>query len=163
VPQPEYLQKLTTAAAGNDLPEMTIIRASDTAEMAERNVVQSMGAEALTIAGGTALAAEFPEATWKSGEYQGERYAIPLDVHPLVLYYNKDMFQQAGITMPTDRPMTRQEFEAAAAALTKDGVTRIAVAPSIWSSRRSLNNLAARWSMPMAPRPRSTVTRVRRH
>jgi len=127
VPQPEYIEKLTTAAAGNDLPEMTIIRASDTAEMAERNVVQPIGDEALTIIGGTNLAAEFPEATWTGGEYQGERYAIPLDVHPLVLYYNKDLFQQAGITMPTDRPMTREEFEAAAEALTKDGVTGVAV------------------------------------
>jgi multiple sugar transport system substrate-binding protein len=37
------------------------------------------------------------------------------------------MFQQAGITVPTDRPMTRQEFEAAADALNKDGVSGIAI------------------------------------
>jgi multiple sugar transport system substrate-binding protein len=127
VAQPEYLQKLTTAAAGNTLPELTVIRASDTAEMAARNVIKPLGDEALNILGGANLAAEFPEQIWNSGAYNGEHYAIPLDVHPLVLYYNKDMFQQAGITMPTDRPMTRQEFEAAADALNKDGVAGIAI------------------------------------
>lgn len=127
VPQPEYLQKLTTAAGGNTLPELTIIRASDIGEMAVRNVIKPMGNAALTILGGSNLAGEFPESIWQGGEYNGQRYAVPLDVHPLVLYYNKDMFQQAGITVPTDRPMTRQEFEAAADALNKDGVSGIAI------------------------------------
>lgn len=127
VPQPEYLQKLTTAAAGNTLPELTVIRASDVGEMAARNVIKPMGDEALNILGGSNLAAEFPESIWQGGEYNGQRYTVPLDVHPLVLYYNKDMFQQAGITVPADRPMTRQEFEAAADALNKDGVSGIAI------------------------------------
>jgi len=127
VAQPEYLQKLTTAAAGNTLPELTVIRASDIAEMVARNVLKPMGDEALNILGGTSLAAEFPESIWNGGEYNGERYAVPLAVHPLVLYYNKDLFAQAGITMPTDRPMTREEFEAAAEALNKDGVAGVAI------------------------------------
>jgi len=127
VAQPEYLQKLNNAAAAGNLPEMTVIRASDTAEMAARNVVKPISDETLAIMGGSNIAAEFPESAWQGGEYKGQRYAIPLDVHPLVLYYNKDMFQQAGITVPTDRPMTRQEFEAAADALNKDGVSGIAI------------------------------------
>jgi multiple sugar transport system substrate-binding protein len=127
VAQPEYLQKLNSAAAGNSLPEMTVIRASDIAEMAARNVLKPMSEDTLRIVGGTSLAAEFPEQVWNIGAYKDQRYAIPLDIHPLVLYYNKDLFQKAGITMPTDRPMNRQEFEAAAEKLTKDGVTGIAI------------------------------------
>lgn len=127
VPQPEYLQKLSTAAAANNLPTLTVIRASDIGEMAARNVIKPMGDEAVNILGGTNLAAEFPESIWNGGEYNGQRYAVPLDVHPLVLYYNTEMFEQAGITMPTGRPMTRQEFEAAADALNKDGVSGIAI------------------------------------
>ncbi len=127
VAQPEYLQKLNTAASGNTLPDMTVIRASDIAEMAARTVLKPLGDEALTILGGANLAAEFPEQVWNIGAYNGERYAIPLDVHPLVLYYNQDLFAQAGITMPTDRPMTKEEFEAAAEALNKDGVAGVAI------------------------------------
>src|SRR5690606_2712842 len=70
---------------------------------------------------------QFPEAVWAAGEYKGQRIAIPLDVHPIVLYYNKDMFAKAGITMPTDRPMTREEFEQAVDALNKDGIAGIAL------------------------------------
>lgn len=127
VAQPEYLQKLNTAAAGNNLPDMTVIRASDIAEMAARNVLKPMSADAQGIVGGTSIAAEFPEQAWSIGAYKDQRYAIPLDIHPLVLYYNKDLFQQAGITMPTGRPMNRQEFEAAVEKLNKDGVSGIAI------------------------------------
>jgi len=125
VPQPEYLQKLNTAAAGRTLPDMTVIRITDVPEMAARNILRPMSQEALGIVG--ADESDFPEAVWTGGEYNGQRYSIPLDVNPQVLYYNKDLFQQAGITMPTDRPMNRQEFEAAVEKLNKDGVAGIAV------------------------------------
>jgi multiple sugar transport system substrate-binding protein len=125
-PRPEYLQALNTAAAGGNLPQMTVIRASDIAEMAARGVLKPMGEEALSVLGDD-IAGEFPEQVWNIGEFRDARYAVPLDVHPLVLYYNKDMFEEAGITVPTDRPMNREEFEAAAEALNKDGVAGIAL------------------------------------
>ena len=127
VAQPEYLQKLNTAAAGNTLPDMTVIRVTDVPEMAARNIIQPMPDTVLSSVGGESLAGDFPEQVWNGGEYNGERYSIPLDVNPQVLYYNKDLFQQAGITMPTDRPLTREEFEAAVQALNKDGVAGIAI------------------------------------
>lgn len=125
VPQPEYLQKLNTAAAGGNLPDMTVIRVTDVPEMAARNILRPISEEVLGIIG--ADAADFPEAVWNGGEYKDQRYSIPLDVNPQVLYYNKDLFQQAGITMPTDRPMNRQEFEAAAEKLNANGVAGIAI------------------------------------
>jgi len=127
VAQPEYLQKLNTAAAGNNLPDMTVIRVTDVPEMAARNVIKPMPEEVLNIIGGEDLASDFPEGVWNGGVYQDQRYSFPLDVNPQVLYYNKDLFEEAGITMPTDRPMTREEFEAAAEALNKDGVAGIAI------------------------------------
>jgi multiple sugar transport system substrate-binding protein len=127
VAQPEYLQKLNTAAAGKTLPDMTVIRITDVPEMAARNIIQPMAENVLNIVGGESLAGDFPEEVWNGGEYNGKRYSIPLDVNPQVLYYNKDLFQKAGITMPTDRPMTRQEFEAAAEKLNTNGVAGIAI------------------------------------
>lgn len=127
IAQPDYLQKLNTAAAGNSLPTMTVIRAGDIGEMAVRNVIKPMSDEALAAVGGDSLADQFPEAVWNAGEVKDKRYTVPLDVHPLVLYYNKDMFQKAGITMPTDRPMTREEFEQAVDALNKDGIAGVSI------------------------------------
>jgi multiple sugar transport system substrate-binding protein len=126
--QPDYLQKLNTAAAGNSLPEMTVIRAGDIGEMVARNVLKPMSDAALNEAGGVdTLKPQFTDAVWAAGEVKGKRYTVPLDTHPLVLYYNKDMFQKAGITMPTDRPMTKDEFEKAVDALNKDGVAGVAI------------------------------------
>jgi multiple sugar transport system substrate-binding protein len=127
VPQPQYLEKLETAAAGQTLPEMTVIRATDIALMAARNIIKPMRADMLTAVGGEAIAAQFPEQVWNIGAYQDQRYAVPLDVHPIVLYYNKDLVAAAGVTIPEDRPMTRDEFEAAVDALNKDGVAGIAI------------------------------------
>jgi multiple sugar transport system substrate-binding protein len=126
--QPDYLQKLNTAAAGKSLPDMTVIRAGDIGEMALRNVLKPMSDTALTEAGGAdKLKGQFPEAIWNAGQVKGNRYTVPLDVHPLVLYYNKDMFQKAGITMPTDKPMTKEEFEKAVDALNKDGIVGVSI------------------------------------
>ncbi|GAB4208566.1 MAG: hypothetical protein OHK0022_38300 [Roseiflexaceae bacterium] len=124
LPQPDYLQKLNAAAAAGNLPDMTVIRADDIAEMVARNVLKPIAGDALTAAGGTEISSDFPEQVWGVGEIGGQRYTVPLDVHPLVLYYNKDLFAQAGITNP---PKTRAEFEQAIAATNKDGVAGIAL------------------------------------
>lgn len=126
LPQPDYLQKLNAAAAAQKLPEMTVIRADDIAEMAARNVLKPMSETTLGVFGSD-ISSDFPEQVWGVGEFRDQRYAVPLDVHPLVLYYNKDLFQQAGITMPTDRPLTREEFEQAITTLNKDNVAGIAL------------------------------------
>jgi multiple sugar transport system substrate-binding protein len=126
--QPNYLQKLETSAAGNSLPDMTVIRAGDIGQEVARNVLKPMSEAALAEAGGAdKLKPEFTEAVWNAGEVKGKRYTVPLDTHPLVLYYNKDMFQKAGITMPTDRPMTKDEFEKAVDALNKDGIAGVSL------------------------------------
>src|SRR5690349_20267677 len=126
--QPEYLQKLETAAAGNSLPDMTVIRAGDIGQEVARNVLKPMSDAALTEAGGAdMLKGQFTDAVWNAGQVKDKRYTVPLDTHPLVLYYNKDMFQKAGITMPTDRPMTKEEFEKAVDALNKDGIAGVSI------------------------------------
>lgn len=130
VPQPDYLQKLNTAAAGNNLPEMTVIRADDIAEMAVRNILKPIGDEAQTVMGDD-LSGQFPEQVWAVGELDGNRYTVPLDVHPLVLYYNKEMFEAAGIAGP---PTTREEFEAAAEQLTTGDVTGVAIGTAFQAS-----------------------------
>ncbi|MFU8785990.1 MAG: ABC transporter substrate-binding protein [Candidatus Izemoplasmataceae bacterium] len=53
------------------------------------------------------------EAVWNAGVFEGERYAIPLDVHPIGLYYNKTILDAAGVSVPT----TYQELVDACSAL----------------------------------------------
>ena len=70
---------------------------------------------------------DFPENVWVRGEYAGERYSIPLDIHTLVMYYNKDMFEAAGVEEPGTEPLTREAFETMLADLAASGVQPIAI------------------------------------
>jgi multiple sugar transport system substrate-binding protein len=111
--QAEYYTQLGTAAASNTLPDVVIVHADQVATQAFRNVLRPI--DDLVSQMGVSEA-DFPEAVWQAGEVAGKRYAIPLDIHPAVLYYNADLLQQAGISAP---PTNDAEFQQAAQALTQ--------------------------------------------
>jgi multiple sugar transport system substrate-binding protein len=122
VAQPEYQQKLEAAAAAGGLPAMTAVHATRIAALVSRNVLKPFGPEALAVLGDD-LAGDFPDALWSVGEIKSERYSVPLDVHPLVMFYNKDLFEQAGIEAPGKEPWTQEQFEDALTKLEASGVT----------------------------------------
>lgn len=109
---PDYATQLTTAAASGSLPDVAVIWADLVATFAFRNVFRPMDdlVEKLGLTGD-----DFTEAVWQAGEVAGRRYAVPLDMHPLVMFYNADLLKEAGIE---EAPQTREEFEAAAEAMT---------------------------------------------
>lgn len=110
--QGEYYTQLTTAAAADTLPDVAIVHADQVSTQAFRNVIRPME----DLVGEMGLqAGDYPEAVWAAGEVGGKRYAIPLDIHPMTMFYNQDLLTAAGIDAP---PQTAEEFEAAAAALT---------------------------------------------
>ena len=126
IAQPDYVVKLNAAAAANQLPAMTAVRAINVAELAARNVLKPFGTEAMAVFGDD-IASDFPEDVWNVGEYRGERYSFPLDVHPFVMYYNKEMFAAAGVEEPGDTPWTAAEFDDALAKLEASGVTPLSL------------------------------------
>ncbi len=109
VAQPEYIQKLNAAAAAKQLPAMTVVRAINIGELVERNVLKPISPDLLAVLGED-IASDFPALAWNAGEYEGQRYTIPLDIHPLVMYYNKDMFQKAGCPSPERSPGRRMNL-----------------------------------------------------
>ena len=138
VAQPEYVQKLEASAAAGQLPAMTAVHATRVAQLAARNVLKPFGSEALGVIG-EELPGDIPEQLWGYGEYQGERYSIPLDVHPLIMFYNKDLLAAAGVEEPGTEPWTSAEFEDALAKLEESGVTPISLgtafqAAALWQA-----------------------------
>jgi multiple sugar transport system substrate-binding protein len=53
----------------------------------------------------------------EANKYQGKLYALAQEVSPLVVYYNKDLFDKAGVPYPKDT-WTQDEFIATAKKLT---------------------------------------------
>lgn len=60
--------------------------------------------------------------------FGGALYGLPYDVGPWLIFYNKDMFEQAGLDLP-EPGWTVDEFLAAAEALTGDDVHGFGLAP----------------------------------
>ena len=138
IAQPDYVQKLEASAAAGQLPAMTVVRAINVGQLAARNVLKPYGPEAMAVLGED-FGSEFPESLWSLGEYKGERYSIPLDVNPLIMFYNKDLFEQAGIEPPGTEPWTREQFEDAVAKLEAINVTPVSLgtafqAAALWQA-----------------------------
>lgn len=71
------------------------------------------------------------------GEYDGSTYALPLTASWLVMYYNAEIFEAAGLD-PDDPPATFSELEAAARQIVESGAAphgfsfRLADDPNLW-------------------------------
>ncbi|CAN5894705.1 extracellular solute-binding protein [soil metagenome] len=113
--QSEYYTQLGTAAASDTLPDVAIVHADQIATQAFRNVIRPIDAvvEQIGVSGDA-----FPAAVWNAGEVAGQRYSIPLDIHPMTMFYNQDLLTAAGLDGP---PQTAEEFAAAAAAISEGG------------------------------------------
>ena len=60
----------------------------------------------------------------------GKQYAVPLDIHSIILYYNKDMLKKAGLLGDDGKPKGLDgvdNFDAALAKLTANGVYGLSV------------------------------------
>jgi multiple sugar transport system substrate-binding protein len=85
------------------------VRAINVAQLAARGVLKPIGPEAKAVFGND-FGSDFPDALWKAGQFKGEQYSIPLDTHPLIMFYNKDLFEKAGIEPPGKDPWTSEQF-----------------------------------------------------
>jgi multiple sugar transport system substrate-binding protein len=54
--------------------------------------------------------ASFDKPLWDLTFFEKKQYGIPLDTHPYVIYYRKDIFAKNGITVPNDTPLSKEEF-----------------------------------------------------
>ena len=105
----DYYAKLPTAVTAGRGPEIAIMHVDSVATNAARRVIQQLDdvANALQL-----KESDFAPVPWQAGIYNGKRYAIPLDVHPLGFYYNKTVMQKAGLD-PEKPPTTADEYGAA--------------------------------------------------
>ena len=74
-------------------------------------------------------ASDFYDRLWTKANPGGKLYAIPLDTHALVLYYNKDLAKKAGLTDSAGTLKTLSGVDALSAAFKavkdKDGVAGV--------------------------------------
>jgi multiple sugar transport system substrate-binding protein len=69
---------------------------------------------------------DFADANWKAAQgADGKQYAVPLDIHSIILYYNKTLLKAAGLLGDDGKPKGLDgvaNWDAALAKLTANGV-----------------------------------------
>jgi multiple sugar transport system substrate-binding protein len=119
----DFFQKLPAAVQSGNGPDVAVMHIDDIPTQAAQQVIVPIDsiANALHFS-----ASEFAPAVWNDGVYKGKRYGIPIDVHDLGLYYNQDLFDQAGISAP---PTNESEYMDALDKLKSKGVQGSWVSP----------------------------------
>ncbi len=88
----QYYNRLLTSLVGGTAPDIAIMHLAVLPDYASRGVLTSID---------DALSAEFRDLFLDNimgkAHYEGNLYAIPIDTHPLVLYYNETVLREAGL------------------------------------------------------------------
>lgn len=92
----DYYTKLQTAVATGNGPQIGVSHVSKLYELAETGVVEPITPYLEEL--GVNLADFYAQASIDSVTFDGDVYAIPLDTHSEIFYYNKDVLAEAGIT-----------------------------------------------------------------
>ncbi len=116
-PPNEYYQKLSTAIAANEAPDVFYIQPERFAAFYVRNVLAPLN-EFIEKDPDFKMENYFPQIIEAFSE-NGLLYATPRDVANYVVFYNKDLFDQFGVPYPKG-DWTWKDFVKTAQMLTKD-------------------------------------------
>ena len=115
VPFADYEKQLTLGIASGELPELVILDGCGMASFIQLGLFGDISDADINWD-------EYMEGPMESTMLDGKHYGIPFATNCTALFYNKDLFDAAGIDYP-DENTTWDEFHEMAKALTKDGVS----------------------------------------
>lgn len=135
VPYDDLLQKLTTSAAGDELPDLVRADLGWVPRFADLGVLVPLSQQMDDF---QELADRTYPGVLATNLWEGDYYGLPLDTNTRVLISNPAALETAGLTAP---PSTFDEFTAMADALDGTGITLFAdgglgawnLMPWIWS------------------------------
>ena len=115
VPFADYEKQLTLGIASGELPDLVILDGCSMASFIQLGLFGDISDADINWD-------EYMEGPMESTMLDGKHYGIPFATNCTALFYNKDMFDEAGLDYP-DENTTWDEFHEMAKALTKDGVS----------------------------------------
>ena len=107
-----YYNKLFVAGLDGRAPEVFVLQSQWVARMQGAGLTRPTD-DLFDDGGGSIPAGDFNDNILAAVTRQGHRWAVPLDVHPMGLYYNKALFRRAGIVNEAGEarpPTNRAEF-----------------------------------------------------
>jgi multiple sugar transport system substrate-binding protein len=151
-----YFPKLQAQLASNSAPDIISMQSLRNPTFASKGAFEPL--EPYIQKTPDFHAEDFDKTMMSALSWKGQQMAIPYDLGPYVLYYNKDIFDKNKVPYPTDN-MTWDEFKQKAKATTKEGETYGFIfrnyidqlVPWIWSNGGDYMNADATKSMLQEP------------
>lgn len=113
----DYRTRLATEFAAGNPPDVTLMNYRRYASFAASGLLEPIGP--FLQASAVIQAADFYSATLEAFTWEGTLMCLPQNISSLVVYYNQDLFDAAGLPYPPD-DWTWDDFVATARALTRD-------------------------------------------
>jgi len=133
----DHLTRLSTAFASGDAPDVFGINYREYAPFVQRGAVHPIGP---LLAQEGLDTADYYEEPLRAFTYDDALQCMPQNISSLVVYWNRGLFEQAGVPAPK-AGWTWDDFVATATALTTGGVKGVGIdssitrmAPFVWSS-----------------------------
>jgi multiple sugar transport system substrate-binding protein len=122
----QYYQRVIAAVHAGKGPDVGAMHIEQLATQAARQTINPLTdvVEQLGV-----RADEYPQQVWAGGEYEGERYGIPLDVHSLAAYSNTELLARADVKAP---PGTGDQLGQQLRAMVGAGVKTPFWMPNLW-------------------------------
>ncbi|MEV0387481.1 sugar ABC transporter substrate-binding protein [Nonomuraea sp. NPDC050643] len=145
IPGPGLIPKVLQQSSSRTLPDVLMLDNPDVQQIAASGALAPLTDYGMSGDG-------MVEAVVKAGTYEGRLYGLAPSVNTLNIFYNKDLFEAAGITEP---PRTWDELRAYAKKLTGQGRYGFAMSnintyegswqflPFMWGNGGSEQNIAA--------------------
>ncbi|MBN9431514.1 MAG: ABC transporter substrate-binding protein [Bosea sp.] len=133
-----FYTKVQTSAAVGEGPDIMTYHLSRLPLGVSTGTLREITPDELKAAGIDAK--NFTPANWEAAQVDGKQYAVPFDIHSVVLYYNKDLLKKSGLLGDDGLPKGLdgvENFNAALKKLKDDGVevplsTHTAAGDSQW-------------------------------
>ena len=132
-----YLDKFTASALGGTPPDVIDLDATWVSTAAAKNLLQPLDETAKSLD-----AKDYSPSVWLSSQYGGHQYAIPNRASANVFYYNKTVFDKAGVPYPTDT-WTYNDMLQVARKLTISGQYGVGVAADLSDPSNAMDLLSA--------------------
>lgn len=115
VPFADYQKHLTLGLSSGELPDIVIMDGCSMASFIQLGLMAD-------ISDADIAWDEYIKGPMESTMLEGKHYGIPFATNCTALFYNKDLFDAAGVDYPNENT-TWDDFREKAKALTKDGVS----------------------------------------
>ena len=91
-------ERLTTALASNDPPDVIELGNTQTAKFAQSGALLDLTSRVEDLG-----ARNWLHALAESGQWEGKQYGVPFYAGDRVVFYRKDLFEKSGLQVPTSR------------------------------------------------------------